>query len=58
MNEAGYIERRIEIVGVFEIPISVSPSEFRAELHAVFQQKGWDFKGFTADITAGRERQA
>lgn len=56
MNEPEYLERRIEIEGVFEIPMTVSLPEFKEELHAVFKDKGWEFKGFTADITSGRQR--
>ncbi|WP_281886455.1 hypothetical protein [Paenibacillus sp. YYML68] len=47
-------ERRIEIEGVFEIPQHVSHEQFKAELYNLFQTRGWDFKGYTADITSGR----
>ncbi|TVY10575.1 hypothetical protein [Paenibacillus cremeus] len=56
MQDAEYLERRIEIDGIFEIPLHVTHQSFKMELYKLFRDKGWEFKGATHDITSGRPR--
>ena len=51
------LERRIEIEGVFELPLHVTHAEFKQELYRLFSERGWEFKGYTSDITSGRSNE-